>query len=168
MAFLNHNCIDLPVPLEIDTQPDIFSLLSKLICHSFVFHHQLNFEPWCYVSITMLTWLPSPIITTIITPIWDANSCLSPLSSLGHFPELLLSYSRGHTTLSSYYSKFTLLWAHYHWHILCQRYSVIIGGYHLGLFTQQLDPRLVFHGMGMHRMTFYIYHMFIPCLRFYL
>ena len=37
------------------------------------------------------------------------NSCLSPLSSLGHFPEPLPSYSRAHITLSSSYSKFTLL-----------------------------------------------------------
>ena len=53
---------------------------------------------WCYMSITMSTWLPSLIITTIITPIWDANSCLSPLHSLRHFPEPLPSHSRGHTT----------------------------------------------------------------------
>ena len=55
----------------------------------------------CYVSVTMSTWSPSPIITTIITPIWDANNCLSPLSSLRHFPKPLPSHSQGHTTLSS-------------------------------------------------------------------
>ena len=136
----------------------------RQLYHSF----HVPFYCQCYISITMSTWSPSPIITTIITLIQDANSCLSPLSSLGHFPKLLPSHSWGHTTLSSSYSRFILLWAHYHWHILCQRYSVIISGYHLGLFTQQLDLQFVFQGMGMHGMTFYICHIFIPCLRFYL
>ena len=127
---------------------------------------------FCYVSVTMSTWSPSPNIIIIITPILRCYSCLSSSSSPSDYSDISLSqspsYSRGYTTPSSYYSEFILLWAHHHWHILCQWYSVIVGRYHLGLFTQHLDLRLVFQGMGMHGMIFYFYHMFIPCLRIYL
>ena len=65
-----------------------------------------------------------------------------PLRLLRHFPELIPKLLRGYN-----YSKFTIiLRVHHHWHILCQPYSVIIGGYHLGLFTQHLDPQLCISG----------------------
>ena len=41
-----------------------------------------------------------------------------------------------------------LLQAHYHWHILCQCYSVIISGYQLGLFAQHFNPWLWISGYG--------------------
>ena len=90
-----------------------------------------------------------------------------PLQLLGHFPKSIPELLRGYD-YSEFIIKTPSSLSLLHWHILCQCYSVIIGGYHLGLFTQQLDLRLVFQGMGMHRMIFYFYHMFIPCLRFYL
>ena len=89
----------------------------------------------CYISVTMSTWSPSPIINTIITPIRDIYN------SFGHPPNQswatlrscpLQAYYHPRVTLSS-----SLLWAHYHWHILCHCYSVIIGGYQLGLFTHR-------------------------------
>ena len=126
----------------------------------------------CYVSITMSTQSPSPNIIIIITPILRRYSCLSsliiPLRLLGHFPESISELLRGHDYSESISnSELTIILQVHHWHILCQRYSVIVGGYHLGLFTQHLDLRLVFQGMGMHGMIFYFYHMFIPCLRIY-
>ena len=75
------------------------------------------------------------------------NSDLRCLQFIWTSPEPILSYSEVMPTpslLSSLsYSKliFTqsslLLRAHYHWHILCHCYSVIIGRYQLGLFTHQ-------------------------------
>ena len=122
-------------------------------------YHQIDL---CYVSVTMSTWSPSPnIIIIIITPIPRRYSCLSsssPSDYLDISPCQSPSYSQGYTTPSSYHSEFILLRAHYYWHILCQQYLVIVGGYHLGLFTQNLDLQLVFQGMGMHRMIFYFYH----------
>ena len=70
----------------------------------FLPHH--NFEGsaitggYCYVSITMSTWSPSPIITTIITLIWDAYSCL-PLSVPSIHSDIPPRYSQAHTTPSS-------------------------------------------------------------------
>ena len=92
---------------------------------------------YCYVSVTMSTWSPSPIITIIITPIWDAYSCLPHYQS----PPFTRTFPQATPEL-------ILLRAHYHWHILCQCYSVIIGGYHLRLFTQHFNPQLCVSGYG--------------------
>ena len=122
---------------------------------------------YCYVSVTMSTWSPSPNIIIIITPIPRRYSCPLSSSSPSVNPDISPSQSPSYFEVTTTPSPLSKLRVH-HWHILCQRYSVIVGGYHLGLFTQHLDLQLVFQVTGMHRMIFYFYHMFIPCLRIYL
>ena len=131
-------------------------------------------RPLCYVSVTMSTWSLSPTIIIIITPIRDTTVVYYH----HHPPPITQTFSQVNPWATPrsrllwvhcHYSEFTIiLRVHHHWHILCQCYSVIIGGYHLSLFTQHLDLQLVFQGTGMHGMIFYIYHMFILCLRIYL
>ena len=87
-------------------------------------HHHHNSNPRCYSCVSH----HQPPLFTQTFP-WAT-------------PKLL----QAHTTLSSYYSKLILLWAHYHWHILCQCYLVIIGGYHLRLFSQHFELQLCVSG----------------------
>ena len=98
----------------------------------------------CYVSVTMSTWSLSPIINTIITLIWDVYN------SFGHPPNqsratlrswLPQAYYHPWVTLSS-----SLLWAHYHWHILLGyvicHLSVLVTD--VGLLSHHwVDPRWV-------------------------
>ena len=53
---------------------------------------------YCYISVTMSTWSPSPTII-IITPIRDATvvyHIINPLWLLGHFPKSIPELLRGH------------------------------------------------------------------------
>ena len=71
----------------------------------------VSLSQWlCYISITMSTWSPSLIITTIITPIRDAYSCLP------HYQSPLFTRTFPRATPEplprSYYSTVILLWVH--------------------------------------------------------
>ena len=74
---------------------------------------------------------------------------LSTISSTpSDYLDISPSQSPSYSEVMTIPSSLTLLQVHYHWHILCQCYSVIIGGYHLGLFTQHLDLQFYVSGYG--------------------
>ena len=85
----------------------------------------------------MSTW--SPFLNIIITLIRDATVVYH------HSPLITRTFLQVNPRVTP---RSQLLRVHHHWHILCQRYSVIVGGYHLGLFTQHLDLWLYVSGYG--------------------
>ena len=89
----------------------------------------------------MSTWSPTLNIIIIITPIRDATVVYHH----HHSPPITRTFLRVNPQVTP---RSRLLRVHHHWHILCQRYSVIVGGYHLGLFTQHLDLQLYVSGYG--------------------
>ena len=126
---------------------------------------------------------------------WHVDPAMSQLQGLSHYRGVLLCFCNScqlnlHLQLSFTNSilictivgyhfispsvhpdislRFSELLISYHWHILCQHYSVITVDINSDslLFISTLD--FVFQGTGMHRTIFIIYHMFIPCLRNYL
>ena len=100
----------------------------------------------CYVSITMSTWLLSPTIIIIITPIWDATVVYHIINP-SDYSDISLSQSPSYSEVTTTPSTLSLLQVHYHWHILCQHYLVIISRYHLSLFTQHFNFWLCVSGV---------------------